>query len=339
MKRNKLYKVIFLSFLLVGFSTGLTPAKTSKRVKAKAHTYAQAKGKKSKKQPVEPSPLALGLDSIFTKMKQELDLIASSPLLHGSSVSLVNSYFIKILKGNQSFYSLTRVNYSGKVINEMIRLAENDDEKKRNLLKEAWVMQMVKKRAEYFSLIKLKETGRYYLVWAVPIVKSSQKGMGNFEGGLALKIDLWDCFHIFAKNIETPFLIRINRLHLYSNKWKNTIKYNEEALNVPGIKKIFVRYPKTVSTFVTTEAPAPTSAPAVSAPPAAPVIDSAQIKAAQDSQEVLLKEKDKKEKTKKALFIAGLILLIIIVGIFIFIVIPGIKQRMIMRKIDKEDDL
>jgi hypothetical protein len=316
-------------------------AKASKRGKVKAQTNAQAKekGKKSTERvterSTEPSPLALGLDSVFVKLKQELDEVVSSPLLHGKSESPINSYFFKTLKENQPFYSLTRVNQTGDVINEMIRLVEKEktDDKKQNLSKEPWFKQTVKKKAEYSGMIKLEETGRYYLLWAVPIVDNKNKE--SFEGGLALKIDLWDCFHKFAKNIETPFLIRIDRLHLYSNKWKDTIEYKEEALSVPGVKKIFIRYPKTVSTFVTApEAPAPV----VSSPsePAAPKIDSIKIKADQDSLKALLMKKDKKKATTRTIIIAVLIILIIIVAILIFIIVPAMKQRALMKHIDND---
>jgi hypothetical protein len=147
---------------------------------------------------------------------------------------------------------------------------------------------------------------------------------------LALKIDLWDSFHKFAKNVETPFLIRLGKMPLYSNKWKDTIAFKEEAVDVQGVKRCTIRYPKSATMFVTTPEP-----PVV----AAPAVDSAKIKAAtQDSlNKALAAAKDKKKKANaRMVMIAVLIVLIIIVGILIFIVVPAMRQRALMKNIDNE---
>jgi hypothetical protein len=334
MAHKKCFNVLFLSFFLIAFCTEFAFAKTLKRAQAKAQTDTQAKdkGKRPQERTIERSPLALGLDSVFIKMKQELDDMVSSPLLHSKPVVPVNSYFLRTLKGNQPFYSLTRVNQIGDVVNEMIRLVEKAEEKKQNLSKEPWVKQTVKKKGEYSGTIKLEETGRYYLVWAASITGNNEKVKDPFEGALALKIDLWDSFHKFANTIETPFLIRIDRLHLYSNKWKDTIAYKEELLTVPGAKKVFVRYPKNVTTLVTAPA-AP--APVISAP-AAQAIDSSRIKAAHDSLKALIMKQDKKKAKTRIVIITVLILLIVIAGIILLVVIPAMKQRAIMKDIDHD---
>ncbi len=328
---KNLSRAVFLSVLLAFLCPEITSAKTAKRASAQSHTNASAKekGKKTPERTEDSSPLALGLDSIFITMKKDLDDMAASPLIHGKSVSSVNSYFLKTLKENQPFYSFTRVNHSGDVVNEMIRLVEKTDDKKQNLAKELWFKQAGKRHAEYSGMIKLEENGRYYLVWAQPIIDKNEKGKEQFEGALALKIDLWDCFHKFANTVETPFLIRIGRLHLYSNKWKDTIAYKEELLKVPGAKSVFVRYPKDMTAIAAAPAPAPQAlAPAVAA------IDSAKIKAAQDSLKTALKQKEKKKGTTRTIIIAVLIVVLIIGAIILFVVVPAMKQRAIMNDID-----
>jgi len=72
---------------------------------------------------------------------------------------------------------------------------EKTDVKNQDLSKEAWVKSTVKKHTAYWGRIKLEETGRYYLVWAAPVIEKDKKGKETVEGAVALKIDLWDCFH------------------------------------------------------------------------------------------------------------------------------------------------
>jgi hypothetical protein len=65
-----------------------------------------------------------------------------------------------------------------------------------------------------------------------------------------------------------------------------------------------------------------------------PAIDSARIKASQDSVKALFAKNNKKKENTRIIIIAGLILLIVIVAIILFIVLPNLRQRAIMRDID-----
>ncbi len=331
MRARDYFMVVVLSCALV--ISG--PAEIIAKSKGKTHakTSSRASGKGSSKTPSEPSPLAQGVDSIFAVMKKDLDEIAASPLVTGKSVAPVNSYFLKVLKENQPFYSLTRVNKAGDVVNEVVRLAENTDVKKQNLAKEAWFVRAGKKHKEYAGMIKLEENGRYYLLWAIPVLNKNGKSKESFEGALLLKTDLWDSFHKYAKTIETPFLITMGRFPLYSNKWKDSIDYKERALSVPGIQRIAVRYPKSATVIVA----APPSLPEVSAS-AALAADSMRMKATQDSikKAEKLKQEKKKSKTRNIVIIA-LIALIVIVAVLIVVVLPAIRQKSIMANIDKEE--
>ena len=280
-----------------------------------------------------PSAMALGMDSMFVTIKQSFDEVAVSSVVKNQAVPPVNAYFFKALKEHQPFYSLTRVNAKGVVINEVIRLVDKTDIKPQNLSKEAWVKQTVKKHKEYSGMMKLEETGRYYLLWAAPVVDKDKKGKEVVEGAVALKIDLWDCFHKYANTSETPFLVRIGRLHLYSNKWKDSIGYKEDALSVAGGKSMFVRYPKVI---------VPVAAPAVAqavAAPNAPAVDSARIKAAQDSVKAAQTAQLKQKQHKKNIITVAVIVLILLIAALLFMLVPMIKQRMVMGKIDKGDEL
>ena len=53
---------------------------------------------------------------------------------------------------------------------------------------------------------------------------------------MVAQIDLWDCFDHFSDRSTTPFMIRIlDRVILYDHLWKDTIKYVEKPITVPGI--------------------------------------------------------------------------------------------------------
>ena len=281
-----------------------------------------------------PSAMALGMDSLFMKVQQDFDEIVASPIVKNDAVAPVNDYFLKVLKEHQPFYSLTRVNAKGVLVNEVIRLVEKTDVKNQNLSKEAWVKRTVKKRKPYTGLVKLEETGRYYLLWAAPVIEKETKGKAVVKGAVALKIDLWDCFHKFANTSETPFLVRIGRLSLYSNKWQDSIRYKEDALVVAGIKKISVRYPKVVA-----PASAPVVAQAPVQPASVPAVDSTRIKASQDSVKAAQKAQMKQAQHKKNIIIIAVIVLIVLIIALLFMVVPMIKQRLVMGKIDKDDDI
>ena len=108
--------IIFcLSFLLVVSYPALAAAKSSKRVSSKSSSGSPAneKEKKDAERSVEKSPLAQGLDSVFIKMKADLDEVAGSSLLHAKATPPVTNLFLKTLKAHQPFYSLTRVNKTG----------------------------------------------------------------------------------------------------------------------------------------------------------------------------------------------------------------------------------
>ena len=281
-----------------------------------------------------PSAMTLGMDLLFIKIRQDFDEVVASPIVKNKAVAPVNAYFLKVLKGNQPFYSLTRVNAKGVLINEVVRLVEKTDVKNQDLSKEAWVKSTVKTHKAYWGRVKLEETGRYYLVWAAPIIEKDKKDKETVEGAVALKIDLWDCFHKFANTSETPFLVRMDNLGLYSNKWKDGIKFKEEALSVAGIKKISVRYPKVaipVADSVVAKAP-------VQQPPSVPAVDSTRIKAASDSIKAQNAQLKQKQHKKNIIAIVAIALIGLIIAIM-FIIAPMIKQRMIMGKIDKHDDI
>jgi len=266
------------------------------------------------------------MDSMFVTIKQDFDSIAASPIVKKKPVAPVDGYFFTALKAHQPYYSLVRTDSKGVVVNEVIRLVEKPSTKKQNVSKEPWFRYVSTRQAPYHWFMKIEETGRYYLFWAAPIIDKSQKGKEAFQGAVALKIDLWDCFCDFSKNVETPFLIRVNKMRLYSNKWKDSIAYREELLSVPGVKKISVRRPKVI---------APVAAPAVASVAPAPAVDSSRIKATADSLKAA-KGKHMKKRSR-ANVVGGIALLLIVLIILLGYVIPTIRNRIIMGKIERKN--
>jgi hypothetical protein len=307
--------------LVVSLTLGFSATKQN-------HKTAQASS------PAVPSEMKLGMDSVFITMQQNFDEIMESPTVKNKTAATVNGFFFKALKEHQPYYSLTRVNTKGVVINEMIRLVEKPDTKPQDLSKLAWVKRTLTLHKAYSGMVKLEETGRYYLVWAAPIMGKDKNGKETVEGAVSLKIDLWDCFHKYSNTTETPFLVRLDKLRLYSSKWKNDIRYKEELLNVAGVKKISVRYPKDITPIA---APVVTEAPVEPPPP--PEIDSTSIKATQDSLKVALKTLSKQKQQKKSLINIGIVALLVLILALLFIVIPLIRQRIKMGKLEREDNL
>jgi hypothetical protein len=279
-----------------------------------------------------PSEMTLSMDSVFLKIQKEFDDVVASPIVQSKAVAPVNAHFFKILKEHQPFYSLTRVNAKGVLVNEVIRLVEKPNVKNQNLSKEVWVKRTMKGRKPYSGMVKLEETGRYYLLWAAPIIEKDKKGKEIATGSVALKIDLWDCFHKIANETETPFLVRLDKLHLYSNKWKDTISYREDALSIPGIKKISLRYPKVIPIA----APAAVALAPVQAQVAS-AVDSAKIKATQDSMKAAYAAQIKQKNHKKTVITIAVIAIIVILLALLFWIVPMVRQRMVMDKIGKDD--
>jgi hypothetical protein len=193
------------------------------------------------------------LDTIFAKAKADFDKVASSVVLKYPRIKPANTLFWKSLKSHQPWHSLLRTDKKGAVINEVIRI-EGESKEKRSVAGEPWFAQVSKTMKEHLSIIKNEKTGRYYLVWAAPIV-AKVKGAETFQGAVVANIDLWDCFDRYSDKSTSPFKIHIlDRVVLYEHLWRDTIKYNEKHLIVPGLDKITVRYPRPVTEVATVNA-------------------------------------------------------------------------------------
>ena len=264
----------------------------------------------------EPSALKLGMDSMFIKFQKDFDKIAASAAIKKSAVGPVNRLFFNSLKKHQPYYSFLRTNQKGIVVNEVIRLVEKPSTKKQDVSKEEWFKRASTKMEPFQDCLFQNETGRYHLFWVSPIISKGKKGKETFAGAVAVKIDLWDCFHQFSKDQDTPFLVKMDKKSLYSNKWDNNSPSAKEPLVVPGIDEIYVRYPKE------------------GAPAEAQIegTDSSLIKATADSAKAAQANQGKGSKRAVIFFI---VLLAVIAGIA-YKVISARNEKARQQKIDQE---
>lgn len=264
-------------------------------------------------------PIDQDLDTLFARTKSDFDKMAASTVLKSPKLKTVNGLFWQSLKAHQPWHSLIRTDKKGEVINEVIRI-EGESKEKRSVAGEAWFAQVSKTMKEHTTIIKIEKTGRYYLIWAAPIV-SKVKGTETFQGAVAAQIDLWDCFDRFSDRSTTPFKIQIlDRVFLYNHLWNDTIKYVKKPLAVPGIEKITVRYPGTAN-----EAAAAT---AVRAADSAAIekarLDSMRIKTAGDSAKAAVV---KKPKSGHGGIIAMVVIGLLILAV-VLVVLVGSRRRM-----------
>jgi hypothetical protein len=188
---------------------------------------------------VAASTFKENIEQYFTELMESYNSIASAQGVKGTSLPRTDRYFVSALKKHQVFYSLIKTNSKGVVVSEVIR-GQTPERNYRKVDNQRWFTVVSGKHEGYEGFMKEEETGRYYLLWGRPIIK----GSSHFAGGVVAKVDLWDCFHEFSDKAEEPFLIRLGNLSLYSHKWKKGISYDEVALDIPGVKRISVRFPK-----------------------------------------------------------------------------------------------
>lgn len=178
------------------------------------------------------------IENYFSELQNTFTLIAGASSVKSTSLSRTERYFVTILKKNQTLYSLIKTNSKGVIISEVIR-GKTPEKNYRNVAGQPWFRTVLKKREDHYGFVK-EETGRYYLFWGKPVFK----GANRFVGAVAVKIDLWDCFHKISADVNEPFLIRLGNKSLYSHKWKKGPLYKDDLLNIPGVRKISLRLEK-----------------------------------------------------------------------------------------------
>ena len=274
------------------------------------------------------------IEQYFTDLWQAFDKIASSSSIKKTSLSQVDRYFVSSLKKNQTFYTFIRTNSKGVLINEVIR-GEKPERKFRDVGTQRRYYYVSKKYKDYQGFLR-DENGRYYLFWAKPVLKITRSGVKKYVGAAAVKVDLWDCFHKFASDVDEPFLIRLGRKSLYSNKWKKGVEFEEKSLEIAGVKRVSVRYAKSATQEMPTDSPAFSVAQDTGAKEIIPEEKTTDLEK--------IESKPKASPLKKFGKARKIVFIIIVVAIIVLILylsklITRIKDWRLRRKIEKEDNL
>lgn len=275
------------------------------------------------------------IEQYFTDQWQAFDKIATSSSIKKTSLSQVDRYFVFSLKKNQTFYTLIKTNSKGVLINEVIR-GEKPERKFRDVGTQKWYYYVSRKYRDYQGFLR-DENGRYYLFWAKPVLKMTRSGTKKYVGAAAVKVDLWDCFHKFASDVDEPFLIRLGRKSLYSNKWKKGTDFEEKSLEIPGVKRVSVRYAKSAPQEMPTDSPAFAVAQDTGAKKIILGEKTTEVKEEIESKPKASPLK-RFGKAKKIVFIIIVIAIIILI-LYLSKLISLIKDWRLRRKIEKEDNL
>lgn len=268
--------------------------------------------------------LQVEFEQYFSTLSESFNTIASSRVLRKTRLYSMDRFFVASLKRHQTIYSFIRTNSKGVIISEVIR-GQNPERNFRKVRDQKWFNFVQQNQEDYHTLIKIKETGRYYLLWCKPVLKGNK----YFVGAVAVKIDLWDCIHKISSRIDEPFLIRIGSKSLYSYKWKNIDSYDKVPLDISGAKNIFllIKKEKVEEEVVQESKPSDTA-----------VIAMTETK---KKLEPLAQKKEVKKKSGFAssqLFKASLIFGIFVVIILVIVAasyISRLRQRTLWQKIDE----
>ena len=266
-------------------------------------------------------------DTFFVQLSAEFNKIVENPALKKDRAARIDPLFLRELKHNIVINSLVRTDARGQMTTELVRM--NDPRHAKVSFKnQKWFSEIAKGAPEYYALDK--DTARYYLVWSKPIRRSARSAGASFAGVVMMKIDLWDCFQKLSSSSETPFLVRLNKLSLYSQKWKNQTAYDEFPLSVPGARAVTVRIEKT-------EVPPPGAPASLSANAASSKPDSAQINTVLSKADADFSAQKKSaaiSRAKKLGLLAAaaafILLLVLIIGF-----ISWFRNKMLIRSINR----
>jgi hypothetical protein len=183
-----------------------------------------------------PAKLGETVESYFADLREDVVEVAETPAIKGTRLRSMDRYFVRALKSHQVWYSLIRTNSKGKVISEVIR-GKTPEREFRDVSRQRWFVKVSRTHEGYNGWFKEGETGRYYLLWCEPVLKGRR-----FLGGVAVKVDIWDCFHDIGREVRYPFLVRFEGINLYEHIWESVDQWESEELEVPGADNVAIRY-------------------------------------------------------------------------------------------------
>jgi hypothetical protein len=259
------------------------------------------------------------LNDYFTKIDAAFEKISEAGAVRSTSLRSAERLFVREMRKNQAYTMFFRTNSKGVIISEVVR-GEKAERPMRSVADQKWYRTVSAQREAYYTLVKDSERGRYYLLWARPILKSGDR----FVGAVAAKIDLWDSFYEFSNSVYVPFLVKLGRKSLFSHKWKNSLIGGEKSITVPGVDRISVIYIQEKQ----------------SAPAAAVQKDTVKEPSAVTAPVEKVKESPEPAKKKggSGTLIILLIVLFAVIAIASLMLISWMKRRTFLKRLEEDDD-
>ncbi len=262
--------------------------------------------------------LQADLNDYFTKIDAAFEKVSEAGAVRSTSLRSAERLFVREMRKNQAYTMFFRTNSKGVIISEVVR-GEKAERPMRSVADQRWYRTVSSKKEAYYTLVKDSERGRYYLLWARPVLKSG----GRFVGAVAAKIDLWDSFYEFSNSVYVPFLVKLGRKSLFSHKWKNSLIGGEKLITVPGVDRISVIYIQEKQTA-----------------PAATVQKDTVTKPAVAAPVEKVKETPQPEKKKGGFGPLIILLIVLFAGIAIasLMLISWMKRRSFLKRLEEDDD-
>ena len=262
--------------------------------------------------------LQADLNDYFTKIDAGFEKISEAGAVRSTSLRSAERLFVREMRRNQAYTMFFRTNSKGVIISEVVR-GETVERPMRSVADQKWYRTVSSQKEAYYTLVKDSERGRYYLLWARPILKSGDR----FVGAVAAKIDLWDSFYEFSNSVYVPFLVKLGRKSLFSHKWKNSLIGGEKSITVPGVDRISVIYIQEKQTA-----------------PAAAVQKDTVMKPAVAAPVEKVKETPLPEKKKGGAGTLIILLIVLFAGIAIasLLLISWMKRRTFLKRLEEDDD-
>lgn len=270
-----------------------------------------------------PAKLQESIESYFADLREDVQEVAEARAIKGTRLRSMDRHFVRALKSHQVWYSLIRTNSKGKVISEVIR-GKTPEREFRDVSRQRWFVKVSRTHEGYNGWFKEGETGRYYLLWCEPVLKG-----GRFLGGLAVKVDIWDCFHDIGGSVRDPFLVRFEGINLYEHIWESVDEWESEELEIPGADNVAIRYEEQPAEPIVAD-----SAPALGAGTGKASAAGAAAKAGKKSGKVSVGAIFRNPVAVGIALVALGIVLVLVIRLY-----SQVQHIRLMRKIDKSDML
>ncbi|MBD3419129.1 MAG: hypothetical protein GF398_03320 [Chitinivibrionales bacterium] len=173
----------------------------------------------------------------FASLDSLMRAISLDKATRTSQLRTADRLMADIVGNHPAIEQLIRTNSRGKVINEIIdgRIAAHTYRRVGN---QKWYRYIRRSGVPYYSYLKRRKTGKYYLFWARPT-----KYEGRFGGSVSAKIGLQKCFEQIALRYDVKFMIALESGTLFTNlENPANEKLTNALLSIPGFEELTISY-------------------------------------------------------------------------------------------------